>query len=246
MAGYTALMQKDEAAALRSRHRHRNALEESVIGRSGDELTAEAWTVSGAERGQARSGIDLHAVVPAHIGRAAYHLASEDWPKAVRVAELGLEIADRSGYVVWAIHHILPIIAEASIHARDLDKANEVGARMRSEAERVGHPLGRAWADACDAVLTWLQGDATVGAASLRKGAEALESIPLTYEAARLRRQLAARLLEIDDREGSLAELHRVYAVFERLGARPELEKTIEQIEELGVDLPNVSRRPNE
>jgi len=98
--------------------------------------------------------------VPAHIGRAAYHLARGDWGEAARTAEAGLAIADRTGYVVWAIHHVLPIIGEAAIHARNLPRAKEVGARMRAEAETVGHPLGLAWAEACEAVLTWLEGDA--------------------------------------------------------------------------------------
>lgn len=210
-----------------------------------DALTAEAWEVSGAARGLGKASfVDLHAAVPAHIGRAAYHLAKGDWSGAVRVAEAGLEIADRSGYVVWAIHHILPIIAEASIHARDLDRATEIGKRMRREAERVGHPMGLAWADACDAILTWLQGDAEAGATSLRKGAEAMESIPMTYEAARLRRQLAGRLAEIGDTEGSVEELQRARAVFVRLGARTELAKALEQFEELGVDVPPLADDP--
>ena len=38
MAGYTALMQRDEAAALRSRKRHRTALERSVPTHDGDLL----------------------------------------------------------------------------------------------------------------------------------------------------------------------------------------------------------------
>ena len=38
VAGYTALMQKDEAAALLTRKRHRTALERSVKGRKGEVL----------------------------------------------------------------------------------------------------------------------------------------------------------------------------------------------------------------
>lgn len=208
-----------------------------------DALTAEAWDVSGAAQAQAKATfIDLHAVVPAHIGRASYYLAKDDWAEAVRIAEAGLEIADDSGYVVWAIHHILPIIAEASIHARDLDRAREIGRRMRREAERVGHPMGLAWADGCDAILTWLEGDAHAGASSLRTGAEALESIPLTYEAAKLRRQLAGRLAEVGDAEGSLKELLLAHAVFERLGARTEMTKILSQFAELGVEAPALGR----
>jgi tetratricopeptide (TPR) repeat protein len=200
-----------------------------------DELTREAWEVSGVERAAAAEGyVDIHTLVPAHIGRAAYHMARGEWGEAVRVAEAGLAIADRTGYVVWAIHHILPIIAEVSIHARHLRRAREVAIRLRSDAEKLGHPLALAWAEACEAVLTWLEGDAERGAASLRRGAEAMERIPLVYEANRLRRQLAGRLAELGDRAGAAAELRRVYAVFKDLEARVELEKAIAQLREVG------------
>lgn len=204
-----------------------------------DEHTREAWEVSGAEAAGGAEGFsDVHTVVPAHIGRAAYHLARGDWGEAARTAEAGLAIADRTGYVVWAIHHVLPMIAEAAIQARNLPRAKEVGARMRAEAETVGHPMGLAWAEACDAVLTWLEGDARKGAVALRRGAEAMEEIPLVYESSRLRRQLAGRLAETGDREGALVELHRVHAAFTRLGARPELEKTLGQFAQMGAEPP--------
>lgn len=204
-----------------------------------DELTLEAWEVANAAAADPyASFVDLHAVVPAHIGRASYELARGNWAEAVRIAEAGLAIADRSGYIVWAIHHILPIIAEASIHARDLEHASEIGKRMRREAERLGHPLGMAWADACDGVLTWLQEDAAAGARSLLRGAESLESIPLTFDAARLRRQRAGRLAEVGDIAEAEEELRRVHATFLRLGATPELEKTRGQFGEIGVEPP--------
>lgn len=204
-----------------------------------DRLTREAWDASGAEAATGASRfLDVHTVVPAHIGRAAYHLTRGEWGDAVRIAEAGLAIADRTGYVVWAIHHILPIIGEASIHARILPRAHDVGARMRAEAEAVGHPLGLAWADACDAVLSWLEGDAHEGAVMLRKGAEALEDIPLVYESSRLRRQLAGRLAEVGDHDGALVELRRIHETFSRLEARPELIKTLAQFKALGVEAP--------
>lgn len=209
-------------------HLGRGAFEEA------EALTREAWEVSRADRAHDPSGVvDLHTVVPAHIGRAACALARGEWADAMRIADAGLRIADRSGYVVWAIHHLLPTLGEAAIHARELDRAAAAGARLRREADRLGHPLGLAWSEACDAILSWLQGDATVGARSLRRGAEALESIPLTYEGARLRRQLAGRLAEIGDLEGARAELRRVTEVFQRLGARPELAKATAQFEEI-------------
>jgi hypothetical protein len=110
-------------------------------------------------------------------------------------------IADRSGYIVWAIHHILPIMAEAS----------------------------------------WLQEDAAAGARSLLRGAESLESIPLTFDAARLRRQRAGRLAEIGDLEGAAEELRRVHEIFLRLGASPELHKTRGQFDEIGLQPPSLA-----
>jgi tetratricopeptide (TPR) repeat protein len=202
-----------------------------------DRLTSEAWTVSGAARAGGTEGfIDLHSVVPAHIGRAVVALARGAWDEAIAIAEAGLALADRSGYVVWSMHHVLPIIAEAAIHSRQLDRAATVGARMRSEAERVGHPLAFAWAEVCDGILTWLQNDATMGVDSLRSAAEALEKIPMVYDAARVRRQLAGRLAELGDRDGALTELRHVHAIFRRLGAAPELAKTLVQFEELGIE----------
>jgi len=165
-------------------------------------------------------------------------MACHEWGEASRIAEAGLAIADRTGYVVWAIHHIIPLLGEASIHARNLGRAREVSARMRKEAEAVGHPLGIAWADAGDAALTWLEGGAEKGAVGLRRGAEAMETIPLVYEAAKLRRQLAGRLADVGDREGAIEELRYVHAVFARLGAAPELEKTLIQFDEVGAERP--------
>ena len=221
------------------------------LGRShietGDKLTREAWEVSRADGALEEAGyLDVHTVVPAHIGRAAYHMALHEWDDAIRIAEAGLAIADRTGYVFWAIHHILPIIAEASIHSRDLVRAQEIARRMRKDAEAVGHPLGLAWADAVDALVTWLQGDPEVGAVSLRKGAESLETIPLTYEAACMRRQLAGRLAEVGDREGALEELRHVHEVFTRLGARHELEATIGMFRQIDAEPPDREiARPN-
>jgi DNA-binding CsgD family transcriptional regulator len=130
--------------------------------------------------------------VPAHIGRAAYHLAIEDYKEAIKIGERGLEIADRSGYVVWAIHRLMPIIAEASLWA-DVPKARILGERMRRESTAIGQRLGLAWADACDAIAELLRGDPSRSVAQLRGATEALEAIPFMPDASRVRRQLAAR-----------------------------------------------------
>lgn len=192
----------------------------------------EAWSLSGA--GSARPAPpSVHSVIPAYIGRAAYHLAIGEYEEAIRVAEAGLAVVEATGYEIWAIHRLIPIAAEAALYLHDLQRAAEFGGRLRRYAERFEHRLGLAWADACDALTVWLRGDPARGAELMRRAAEALEAIPFLPDATRLRRQLAGRLAEIGDRDGALRELRHVHDMLVRLGAEQELERTREQFRQL-------------
>jgi DNA-binding CsgD family transcriptional regulator len=196
----------------------------------------EAWTLANA--GDATAIRDVFSLVPAHIGRAAYLLATKHYPEAIGVGEKGLRIADRSKNVVWAIHRLMPVIAEASLWAADLERARELAGRMRRDSTALGQQLGLAWADACDALVELLHGDKARAVSLLRGAAEALEAIPYVPDAARVRRQLAMALTEIGDRDGAMRELRRAHEVFSHLGAKPELDATREQMRELGARPP--------
>jgi DNA-binding CsgD family transcriptional regulator len=200
----------------------------------------EAWALSaGADPGAASR--DVFAVVPAHIGRAAYHLAMGHYAEAILVGEHGLKIADRSGYVVWALHRLIPIVAEASLWASDMKRATELGKRLRQQSKALDQRLGLAWADACDALVEMLHGSKERAVALLEGAIEALEAIPYVPDAARLRRQLARALAETGDREGATRELRRAHEVFAHLGAERELDATREQLRELGARPPTRS-----
>ncbi|HEY2378865.1 MAG TPA: AAA family ATPase [Gemmatimonadaceae bacterium] len=196
----------------------------------------EAWELSGAGEESARG--DVHSIVPAHTGRAAYHLTMQDYETAIRTGERGLEIADASGYVVWAVHRLMPVIAEAALWKSDMRRALRVGQRLRRDAGRLDHRLGLAWADASVALAELLQGNKSRSVEMLRTVAEQLEAIPYVPDAARVRRQLARALAETGDREGATRELRRAHEVFARLGAEPELKATREQLRELGARPP--------
>jgi DNA-binding CsgD family transcriptional regulator/tetratricopeptide (TPR) repeat protein len=200
----------------------------------------EAWALSGASFSNNRTR-DVHTIVPAHIGRAAYHLAIGEYPQAIRVGEQGLRIADQSGYVVWAIHRLMPVIAEASLWASDMERASAIATRMRRESTALGQRLGLAWADACDACVELLHGDAARAVSLLRGATAALEAIPFVPDAARLRRQLARALAETGDRDGATRELRGAHEVFAHLGAERELDATREQLRELGARPPTRS-----
>lgn len=197
----------------------------------------EAWELSGAARGAERSS-DVHSVVPAHIGLAAYHLFTGNFAEAIRIGEAGLAIADKAGGVVWALHRLLPILAESSLEARDLQRAERIGQRMRRDSERLGQRAGLAWADACEALVAMLRGETDRAIVLLGNAAAALEAVPVVADAARVRRQLARVLAESGDRDGATRELRRVHDVFVRLGADRELALARQQLRDLGARPP--------
>jgi tetratricopeptide (TPR) repeat protein len=185
-------------------------------------LVEEAWRVSGADGGELRN---IHAVIPAHIGKGYLALTREDYDEAIRYGVRGLELADKGGSRLWAIHRLLPLVGESYLWIRELDKAKAIGDRLKKYCTPIGHRLGMAWADACHALETALRGDPEQGAREMQAAVEALEEIPIVPDAARLRRQMAMRLAEIGDRDGAIQELNRIHETFLRLGAKIELEK---------------------
>lgn len=193
----------------------------------------EAWELAGA------GPVASHTAILAHVGRTALHLASGDYTQAIRVGEKGLDLVERSGNRIWAIHRLLPIMAEAALHGRDLDRARRIAARLRRESEAFGHPVGLVWADTCDALVTWLAGDVPRGAREMAAAAERLEAIGTVPYAARLRRQLAGRLAELGERDAAIRELRRVHDILAELGAEPELDKTRGQFREVGARPPS-------
>jgi DNA-binding CsgD family transcriptional regulator len=133
----------------------------------------------------------------------------------------------------------MPLVAEAYIQLRRAEDVAEVSRKLRAEGERMRHPLALAYADTGDAMAAWQAGNIEEAADLLRGAAEGLEAIGIVPEAARVRREIAARLIELDRRDEALAELRRVHEVFGRLGARPELEKTRAQFRQLDARPPS-------
>lgn len=194
-------------------------------------MIQEAWDVSGAGE---EVPPNIHGAIPAHIGKGYMAMAELNYKEAIRVARAGLAMADKVGYGIWAIHRLLPLLAESYLWQGNLEGAREIGERLRGDSTPIGHRLGMAWAKTCDAVVTWRVGeDPEEGARLMEEAAQALEDIPMIPDAARLRRLKAGRLADAGDRMGALEELNRVHEVFLRLGAEVELEKTRGMFREL-------------
>lgn len=191
----------------------------------------EAWDISRADQpGEVR---DVHSAIIAHIGRATLHRTLWQFEQAIEAGHAGLAIVDRTGYTAWSVHRLLPTILEARLSLYDLDGARPEVARLRRDAELLEHQLGLAWADAADAIVTWIDGDVEGSIRLLRAAAERLEAVPYVFDAARLRRQLAGRLAALDRRDEAISELRHVHDEFTRLGARFELDKTRTMFQEL-------------
>lgn len=209
-----------------------------------EELIDEAVSMAGIDADELSR--DVHQVVPTYTGLAFYRVALGDYEDAIEAAEKGLEIAEGTGYILWLLHQLLPVLAEACLWAGHIDQAEQVGKRLRAHAEKIDHQLGRAWADACDSLVIWKRGDAAGAVDLMRSAADQLEAIPMIWPATRLRRQLAGRLHEIGRRDEALEELGRVHEVCVRVRAGLELEKTRGMYREMDVRPPPVPTTDNE
>ena len=156
-------------------------------------LFKESWTLSGAADAGRRT-LDVHTAVPAHIGMAAYALATGDRRRAIRLGEAGVALADASGYVAWSIHRLIPIIIEAALWLQDFERAQRYGERLRRDSAKMGHALGLAWATASDALVArFRDNDVPRAVELLHTAADQLDAVPFVFDAARIRRNLAQR-----------------------------------------------------
>jgi DNA-binding CsgD family transcriptional regulator/tetratricopeptide (TPR) repeat protein len=203
-----------------------------------------AWKLAGGEtagslEGAGERALDVPSIVPAHLGLASYHLARGNPEEAVRIGEAGLAIADRTGYVVWSLQWLLPVVGEAALTGRDFDRAGRHSARMRQDAGRLHHRLGLAYADGCDGLLAWFRdGDPRRAIDLLRSSVNQFEAIPFPPQAARVRRRLAGALMAVGEREEGMRELRKAHDVLARLEAAEELTGTREEMRERGVRPP--------
>lgn len=207
-------------------------------------LFEEAWRLSEAEHapeGLGRSGLELanvHNAILAHTGMGHYWLARGAWQRALTYGERGLAIADRYGYIAWAIHRLIPLILEAGLWLQEYDRVEELAKRLRTQAAALDHRLGLAWAKAADALVARLRDHHPEAARQMLDAADDLDAVPFVLHAARLRRN-AAQLLEADgDVNGAVRELRKAHDVFARIGAERELREARSQLRSLGVRLP--------
>jgi len=198
-------------------------------------LLREAWELAATgEEGT----LNVHGAIPAHIGRAFLALGEGDFDEAARIGRAGLGMAERAGYRLWALHRLLPLLADVYLRKGDLEGIREMGGRLREDAEAVGHRPGLAWARACDAAVMLLEGGREEGVRLLGEAVTDLEGIPWWRDAQRLRLLRARHLAELGRKKEALEDMEVAHEAFLRMGAAAELEETRALFRQVGARPP--------
>jgi DNA-binding CsgD family transcriptional regulator len=198
----------------------------------GKQYLDEAWELSGAAHPDERSR-DVHTLMRAYAGMAIYHLTIREYDEVIRYGSIGLSIADRSGYAPWAVHRLLPTMIEALMWKQDFALSDFYCARLRRDSERVGHRLGLFLADVGEAMSAMLRGTTQPLLDRIITAADQIEAVPLAFDSARLRIEIARRHVELGDRKSAIKQLNHAHDVLARLGAAGELETTRMLLKEL-------------
>lgn len=188
-------------------------------------LTDEAWEVSGAEHLDLERPFEVHGVLPACMARTAYLTAVGEHAQALVLGQTAIAIADRTGYIAWAVYRLLPSLAEAALAVGDGTTLRAVRRRLEHDATHLAHPIGAAWVlviDGAEALREERTADAIL---LLQRAVATLEAVPYPFDAARTRLRLARALQQSGALTEARHEAREALQMLERLGARPAAEE---------------------
>ena len=154
-----------------------------------------------------------------------------------------MAIADRTGYVAWAVYRLLPAIASSAISANDWDTVKTVRERLSNHAASLAHPIGLAWVSVIDGECAVRDGRLADGVALLQSAVAALEAVPFAFDAACTRLRLARALQASGDADEAVHEARAGLQLLESLGARPAADSAKALLRELGARVPAARRQ---
>jgi ATP/maltotriose-dependent transcriptional regulator MalT len=123
---------------------------------------------------------------------------------------------------------ILAAAVEVLLRAGEVDAARAAAAELVEIAEAVGTPLLRAVADYATGTVLLADGDPPAALAALRRACAGWRELEMPYDVARGRVQVAIACRALGDADAADLELASARVTFERLGARPDLDRVAE------------------
>jgi hypothetical protein len=183
--------------------------------RRGDLAAAEQALVRAAELGST-----------AHPGLALIRLARGDVAGAA--AAIAVVLAEEPEDCL-ARGRLLPAQVEIALAAKDMARAQSAAAELTEIATRYARPALAAAASCAHGSVALASDDAATAASLLRRGIALWREAGAPYPAARTRLLLGEALQRVGDPIQALAEVDAARAVFETLGAKPDLDQAVHQ-----------------
>ena len=210
---------------------------------SAQRLVQEAWEVSGAAQLDLSRPFEVHGVLPAFVARTRFLQAVGENSEALRVGQLALDMAVRTGYVAWAVYRLMPTMLEAALALGDTDTVDALCARLERDATHLAHPIGRAWVDVIQGLRAHDANDRDGAVSHLQRAIAQLEAVPYPFDAAKARLRLARVYHAAGSRDDAVHEAKEALAMFERVGAVPAVTEARELLRELGARVPAATER---
>lgn len=197
-------------------------------------LVDEAWEVSGAALADAHKPFEVHGILPAFVARTRLLHARGAHREALALGERALMLADRTGYIAWAVHRLLPTMAMVALELHDHATLRRLRDRLASDASRLSHAVGTAWVRVIDGELAMQDGRASEAIDALHDAINQLEAVPYPFDAATARLRLAVMHRTRGASSDAVHEARAALAVFESLDATPSVDATRALLSELG------------
>lgn len=210
-------------------------------------LVDEAWEVSGAALADADRPFEVHGILPAFVARTRLLHARGAHREALALGERALTLADRTGYIAWAVHRLLPTMAMVALELQDHATLRRLRDRLASDASRLSHAVGTAWVRVIDGELAMQDGRMSEAVEALHDAINQLEAVPYPFDAATARLRLAVMHRARGANTDALHEARAALSVFESLDAAPSGNAARALLRELGAfpDAPAAVLRAN-
>lgn len=128
---------------------------------------------------------------------------------------------------------LLPAFVQISLRSGNLDEAREAADELQAIAASIDTPARRATSDFARGAVLLAMGDAKGAGRHLRLSVNGWNEVEAPYEAALGRALLAQAIARQGDLEGAILELRAARAVFEKLGAAPDVRRIEAELLEL-------------